>query len=264
MPLNLTIVIEPIGDYIELDETVESCQSLVMNQSEADKCWGGTVFSLLSLIAIVGKFNFTYFRPQYFDIENSTDVWDAVTTLLKNETVDISAAIWSLTEIRLDYADYLRPFFEDLPERRKTGIGYVIIERASNFGNESLFDTLISYNVFRVFDIHTWITLFGLIVVFSLILGYGSESWLISFEQCFRILVNQWDGAVAVGTGKVSVVNEYLLVLWSGLVLVLVAAFSGAIYMATTIKPGWVQPFSDIYSMQAAGYRWVEGFKSFR
>ena len=248
----ISVVIEPYGTDVILSNS-EQCQTTLFSQAEADQCFSGTIYTMFKLLFEIADLNFTVYRAMHFYPENTTtDVWALVEELMKNQKVQFNAAIWGRHPNRDKYFHILQP---SIFVRK---FEYVLIEKERNFDQVTLAESIKFSNVFDLLDWEIWATLAGFVLLFSLLISLAKgridgKELMNNAESILRIVLDQ------ANLEKMPKIGEWLLFLWSFTAVVIMACFTGLIYMKTTVQPGWVQPFWDLESMRDAGYRYVSG-----
>ena len=250
----LSVIVEPEGDYAILN-TSPACQTLVFNHTHALNCWSGIIFDTLVMICYVSQCTFTAYRAEYFG--KSPDTWQFVEDLIANQSVDISGTLWSYSDKRMKYFYYFTPAFVSSVERSWHS-RYIIVDRGDKGHGLSVWETIYFNNVFVVFDTSIWICLLVGLGIFAVIAAAWnkirsrhSTSFSQTFFDYYRLSVSQAD----VRETEMDDFSRIVTLLWGLVIVVIAASFSGMVYMATTVKPGWVQPFNDLFEMQKAGYK---------
>ena len=247
MTTNISVILEPYGSDVTLKDSA-LCERKVLYQNEAEECVSGSIFALLTLILKISGLTPVYYRAEYFHPGYTEDVWNLVYNLMRDGKVDFSCAVWWEAVERVADFNFVQP---PVSERE---VEFVVIEQRSD--KVGILDSLRFNNVFGVFSFEVWAALAVLLVVFSLWMclwrrrGAGWKDFEWSALQLFRIGVNQspedWRGCEN---------GSWMVLLWSFTAVVVISTFSGVVYMKTTVRPGWIQPFWDLKSMEDSGYK---------
>ena len=258
--MNFLAVIEPSGDYASLNGKDPSCKSLVFDKALFFRCWRGSVVEAFQLVTELAGFDFIAARAEYFGAWQQD--WGYVSKLLENGTVDSVVTVWVHSEERDKAFRFITPDFVSAQEKRQDFL-YVVVEKSGEDGHgyEDIWEAVYFNNIFGVFEWPVWmcLVLFLLLLAVILVMKRFRRPVLSDFEEMafsfYRILLAQADLAEI----EVDKMSRMVLIIWQLIVVLFVATFSGMVFMATTIKPGWVAPFQSLVEMEAAGYKYVTG-----
>ena len=250
----LKILFEPWSHYVAENPWETNCSGSEFSAAETQRCFGGSLLTLLNDLARLGNFSYNSYRVGHFFQNESFDVWVKAVDLVKEGRVDFVLIPYTVTPHRSAQFNFATPPYNPLDEISASSTWSIIREGGKN-------GDIFNAKIFSVFSNSLWILLvLSLISVagFMSCLEWGgklrgwsfSQIFLLLLEKSYRILTVRDNVAI-----EHSRATNLMLFSWSIVALIFASLYAGSIISATTTIDGWQAPFYDLETMNQAGYR---------